>query len=210
MGCESGPAAKDRASRRRKAPLRCSGNNFARSWTGYATVLSPSTSSGRTGWSHFWGLFPKKRSAATARCPGGAFRIKKLPKRPETKEEEGGRRKCASGFQSTTKASRLGQHQYKFRGAGGFLSSAPARPLRKELCSKRDKCPRHAATTHSASQVFSSSACSCSSFRICSTRRLVVGSLSPIKSTIWLYASMATRSAIRLARIISFKSFDAL
>ena len=39
MGCESGPAAKDRASRRRKAPLRCSGNNFARSWTGYATVL---------------------------------------------------------------------------------------------------------------------------------------------------------------------------
>ena len=39
MGCESGPAAKDRASRRRKAPLRCSGNNFARSWTGYATVF---------------------------------------------------------------------------------------------------------------------------------------------------------------------------
>ena len=33
------------------------------------------------------------------RGPGGAFRIKKLPKRPETKEEEGGRRKCASGFQ---------------------------------------------------------------------------------------------------------------
>ena len=43
MGCESGPAAKDRASRRRKAPLRCSGNNFARSWTGYATVLAKAT-----------------------------------------------------------------------------------------------------------------------------------------------------------------------
>ena len=168
-----------------------------------------------------------KRSAAKARCPGGAFRIKKLPKRPETKEEEGGRRKCASGFSTGLKFKPQARQLQDSAGVSVPFITLVMRPrkaaeFRRIRPAAVKKCvpavtflslrrpQRATAHDHRASQVLSSSACSCSSFRICSTSRLVVGSLSPIKSTIWLYASMATRSAIRLARIISFKSFDAL
>ncbi|HMN22706.1 MAG TPA: hypothetical protein PKA16_15120, partial [Ottowia sp.] len=40
--------------------------------------------------------------------PGGASRIKMLPKRPEAKEEEGGRRKNRFRFLQRHEASRLG------------------------------------------------------------------------------------------------------